>query len=319
MYNNLSPHLRAVLQGLFVAFLWATSWVFIKFGLSNIPPLTFAGLRYTLAFLCLLPIAARGGHLRTLSQLPPRKWGVLLVLGVTLYTVAQGSQFVGLKYLPAVTTNLLISFTSVVVALLGVALLREHPTRIQWAGIVLSLVGVLIYFYPVSFSPEQFFGVLVIVINVAANAAGTLLGRSVNRSGDLHPLAVTTATMGIGAVCLLVGGIALQGLPPLSIAEWAMIAWLAVVNTALGFTLWNNVQRTLSAVEGSMINNTMMIHIPILAMVFLGEHITEKALLGLILAGAGILAVQLGRAVHERFNRKAVELDVAPPAESIER
>jgi drug/metabolite transporter (DMT)-like permease len=73
MYHRLSPHLRAVLQGLLVAFLWSTSWVFIKFGLSNIPSLTFAGLRYMLAFLCLLPFAAYGGHLRTLCELPPRK------------------------------------------------------------------------------------------------------------------------------------------------------------------------------------------------------------------------------------------------------
>jgi len=37
-----SPHLRAVLQALFVTFLWSTSWVLIKLGLKDIPPLTFA-------------------------------------------------------------------------------------------------------------------------------------------------------------------------------------------------------------------------------------------------------------------------------------
>ncbi len=304
MYNRLCPHARAVLQGLFVAFLWSTSWVFIKFGLSNIPPLTYAGLRYMLAFLCLLPIAARGGHLRTLSQLPPRKWGVLFVLGLVFYSIAQGAQFVGLAYLPTVTANLLMSFTSVIIALLGIFLLREHPTRVQWAGVLLYLIGVLIYFYPVAFSPEQFFGVLIVAVNVAANAAGTLLGRSVNRSGDLHPLAVTVATMGIGAICLLAAGILIQGLPPLSVTEWTMIAWLAVVNTALGFTLWNNVQRTLSAMEASMIINTMMIHIPILALLFLGESINEKALIGMVLAGIGILAVQMGRSIKQKLMGK---------------
>ncbi|HLA42405.1 MAG TPA: EamA family transporter, partial [Aggregatilineales bacterium] len=54
-----SAHLSAVLQALFVTFLWSTSWVFIKFGLEDIPALTFAGLRYTLAFLCLLPLVLR--------------------------------------------------------------------------------------------------------------------------------------------------------------------------------------------------------------------------------------------------------------------
>ena len=50
----MSLHLIAVLEALFVAFLWATSWVFIKIGLPAIPPLTFAGLRYVIAFACLL-------------------------------------------------------------------------------------------------------------------------------------------------------------------------------------------------------------------------------------------------------------------------
>ncbi|MBK7450109.1 MAG: EamA family transporter [Anaerolineales bacterium] len=51
-------HLIAVSQALLVTFLWSTSWVFIKIGLeSDLPAVTFAGLRYTLAAFCLLPFA----------------------------------------------------------------------------------------------------------------------------------------------------------------------------------------------------------------------------------------------------------------------
>lgn len=39
------PHIIAVFQALFVVFLWATSWVFVKIGLQDIPPVTFAGWR----------------------------------------------------------------------------------------------------------------------------------------------------------------------------------------------------------------------------------------------------------------------------------
>ena len=54
-----SPHFTAVFQALFVTFLWSTSWVLIKIGLEDIPALTFAGLRYGLASLCLLPFFFR--------------------------------------------------------------------------------------------------------------------------------------------------------------------------------------------------------------------------------------------------------------------
>ena len=59
------------LQALFVTFLWSTSWVLIKFGLEEIPAISFAGMRYTFAFLLLAPAllasAARREELRRLK------------------------------------------------------------------------------------------------------------------------------------------------------------------------------------------------------------------------------------------------------------
>ena len=63
MLRRLSPHHRAVIEALFVTFLWSTSWVLIKLGLDDIPALTFAGLRYMAAWVCLLPLAWRSGQI----------------------------------------------------------------------------------------------------------------------------------------------------------------------------------------------------------------------------------------------------------------
>jgi drug/metabolite transporter (DMT)-like permease len=100
-------HLRAVVQALFVVFLWATSWVLIKIGLEEIPALTFAGLRYILAFLCLLPVVLLSRQTSSLGSISRRTWGRLLILGLLLYSITQGATFVALAYLPAVTVNLL--------------------------------------------------------------------------------------------------------------------------------------------------------------------------------------------------------------------
>ncbi|MFA5552423.1 MAG: EamA family transporter, partial [Trueperaceae bacterium] len=73
-------HTRAVLQALLVTFLWSTSWVFIKVGLEEIPALTFAGLRYALAFLLLLPLAFRGEVRKSIARLTRREWLLLMAL-----------------------------------------------------------------------------------------------------------------------------------------------------------------------------------------------------------------------------------------------
>jgi drug/metabolite transporter (DMT)-like permease len=302
-------HLTAVLQGLLVAFLWSTSWVLIKIGLEDIPALTFAGLRYVLAFFCLLPFAFGAGRTRqtrVIRQLSRATWLRLIVYGLLLYTVTQGSQFLALSYLPAITTNLILSFSAAVVALLGMFLLAERPTLTQWGGLALYLIGVLVYFYPASLPAGQMIGIVVAIVCVLGNALSAILGRSINRSQELTPLTVTVVSMGIGAIALLVIGVSVQGFPRLNLLHWAMIAWLAVVNTAFAFTLWNHTLRSLSAMESSIINNTMMIQIPILALLFLNEQMTGREWVGLLLAGVGILIVQLRWQWKWRIRRSTV-------------
>ena len=286
-----ASHRRAVLLALLVTFLWATSWVLIKVGLRTIPALSFVGLRYALAALALVPLALRPAHRAAFRGLTAADWGRLVVLGVVFYAVTQGAQFVALEYLPAATLSLMLSFSALLVTVLGSAWLGESPSAWQWAGLGVFLGGALVYLLPLPAGQEAY-GLLVGLVALGANAASALLGRQVNRSGVLQPLPVTAITMAIGAALLLAAGTATGGYPPLSLAEWAVIAWLALVNTALAFTLWNRTLRTLTAMESALINNTMLIQIPVLAWIFLAEALTPRAIVGLLIAAIGIALVQ---------------------------
>jgi drug/metabolite transporter (DMT)-like permease len=212
-------HVQAVLQALLVTFLWATSWVLIKIGLHHIPSLIFAGLRYALAVLCLLPLVVRPVHLTALRKLPRRKWQQLMLLGVVFYAITQGGQFLSLAALPAISVSLLLGCTPLLVALLGMILLAECPTLPQWGGIGCYLLGIMAYFLPISSSTGHILGFVAIAVTVLGNAGSALLGRSVNRAWDLHPLVITVVSMGIGALLLLVAGICLQGVPCLSLSD----------------------------------------------------------------------------------------------------
>jgi drug/metabolite transporter (DMT)-like permease len=287
-----SAHRRAVAQALLVTFLWSTSWVLIKTGLAEIPALTFAGLRYAVAFFCLLPLMLRPTNRQLVRALSVADWVRLSLLGVLLYAVTQGSQFMALAYLPAITTSLLLNFTSICVALLSLFLFAERPRPWQWLGIGLNIAGILLFFYPIDLPLHERIGLGIALLGVLANAGSALLGRVVNRGGTLPSVVVTTISMGIGAVLLLGSGLIWQPWPTLTLSNWLAIGWLAVINTAFAFTLWNQTLRTLSAVESSMINSTMLIQITLLAWFVLGERINGQEMLGLIIAGLGIFVVQ---------------------------
>lgn len=286
-----SFHIIAILQALFVTFLWSTSWVLIKNGLENIPVLTFAGLRYALAFLFLLPWLLRGSVRAEISRLNRRDWALLIVLGLVYYSLTQGSVFLALELLPANTLSLMLSLSGASIALAGWVFLEERLSGLQLAGVAISMLGALLYFD----SDEGLagFGLLVGVFAVVANTAGAILGRAANRGGQISPLVVTGVSMGVGAALLLAGGLLTEPFPLLRPSDAMILVWLAAVNTSLAFTLWNLALRTLSAAQASVINNTMLIQIAVLAWFFLGERPGSGQLLGMLVTAVGAALVQM--------------------------
>ena len=287
------PHIKAILLALLVTFLWSTSFVIIKIGLAEIPPLTFAGLRYTIAFICLLPLAFTKKNSTQLKRLNRKDWLKLSLLGILFYAFTQGTQFVGLSLLPAVTVSLWLNFTPLIVAVMAIFLIKEFPTILQWIGILLFIFGIVTYFFPVDLIENQVTGLIVMTVGVLANSASAVLGRNINRDAKINPIVVTIISMGIGSIILLISGIVIQGFPSISFQNVLYLLWLAVVNTALAFTVWNFTLRTLSAMESSIINGTMLIQIAILGWIFLGEAISIKEGIGMLIAATGALLVQL--------------------------
>lgn len=286
-------HLSAILLALLVTFLWSTSFVIIKIGLVEIPPLTFAGLRYTIAFICLLPFAFTKTNSSIIKKLNKKDWWKLILLGFLFYAFTQGTQFIGLSLLPAVTVSLWLNFTPLIVAFMSILFLNEFPTKLQWIGVLIFIIGIFTYFFPVEINQIQTTGLIIMTIGVFANAASAVLGRNINREAKINPVVVTVVSMGIGSIILLITGLTIQGIPSISFQNLLFLLWLAIVNTALAFTIWNFTLRTLSAMESSIINGTMLIQIAVLAWLFLDEFISLKEGIGMLMAAAGVLFVQL--------------------------
>ena len=288
-------HLTAVLTALFVTALWSLSWVLITRGLEDIPPLSFAGLRYGLAALILSPLLFGQTARASLRALPMKGWSLLIGFGVLQYGVTQACQFTALTLLPPTTLSLMLAFTPALVAVLGAALLGERLGWLEAAGVAVFVGGAGVYFLSKSLPAGAVAGLVVGGLGVLANAGQTLLGRKVNRDSHLPPSLITAVSMIAGAAALLTAGVAVEGAPNLPPHAWLIIGWLAAVHTALAFWLWNRAQRSLSALEASLINNTMMIQIAALAVLVLGERLTGMQVAGLAVAGLGVLTVQLAR------------------------
>lgn len=282
---------RAICQALLVTMLWSTSWILIKLTISQIPPLLFAGLRYSLASLFLLPVLLKSRH--QIKEIKEDDWLLLISLGIVFYTCTQGGQFITLKYLATTTFSLILNFTTIIIALLGIIFLKENPTKIQWIGIIVLLSGVLLYFSRRTLGGEGWMGYAFAGFTVVSNAVASILGRRINRSGHITASLTTGISMSVGALLLLTLGLLIEDLPPLNLTHWIIIIGLASINTAFAFTLWNKSLQVLSAVESGILNNSMLVQIALLSWIFLGDTLSVRDWISLLIATFGMVLINM--------------------------
>jgi drug/metabolite transporter (DMT)-like permease len=286
--------LKSVLIALFVTFLWSTSWILIKVGLVDIPALPFAGLRYLFASIILFIYMIFTRKIHLITSLTKPQWKTLLIYGFILITLTQGTQFLALSMLPAVSLSLFLNMSPIFVLFLGYFFLKETINRVQMLGILLFFFGIFIYFYQVDLG-NNLPGLALAVFGVGINAIAAVFGRSINAKRDIDPMVITVVITGFGSIFLLLGGIAIQGMPVLNVQGWLIVGWLAAINTALAFTLWNTALRELKAVEANTINNTMLIQIALLAAIFLNESLSLRQWVAIAVVAIGVWLVQLNK------------------------
>lgn len=291
-----TTRVKAILAALLVVILWSTSWILIKIAITEVPPLTLAGLRYTLGFMVLTPFILRNvKNGSEVIRIKKSQWLDLAILGIVYIALTQGAMYIALSKLSAVSTNLILHFSSAIVAISGIFFLHEKPTRMQWFGLIINISGIMIYFMPFQFESLAVIGYVAAIFCLLSNSLSVLLSRRINRDRKISPLLVSWGSIGVGGIVLLVAGLIIQGLPYLSLQNIIIILWLGIVNTAMTFPLWNYSLQSLTAIESSLINSLLLIFITILAVIFLGEQLEWIDILGLSLAGLGTVLVQLNR------------------------
>jgi drug/metabolite transporter (DMT)-like permease len=299
---------RASLLAVFVTILWASSWVLIRIGLdtTELDPIGFAGLRYSVAAAVLWVVILRRPGPTGMRSLDGGRMTELVVLGLVFYAITQGAQFVAIANQPAATTSLVLSFTPPLTAVVAAVVLGERLAPIQFIGMFAVAGGAALYF--TGSLGATLIGMAAALICLAANTASAVLGRRVNRREGADPLMVTTASMSVGAVALLVVGALVEGFDRPSGTSIAVIVWLAVVNTAWAFVLWNKSLAHLPAASSAVINNLMLVEIAVLAWIFLGETPSVAQLIAIAVVTIGVVVgsgtIAPGRASGTQGSRR---------------
>jgi len=309
----------AYLVAVVVTILWSSSYVLIKTGLQEVPPLYFATLRYLLAFGVLAVaslIRPRHGQVDSGGPATPKR--ALLLAGICGYTIAQGFQYVGLYFLPALSTAFILTFSPIFVLVIGVVFLGEGAGRAGLGGLLVALTGAFVFFYGRLTLAGDLFGVLITVVSGVGWAAYVILARGLQSRRRMDTLWLTTATMGVGAAGLVLLTLLEGTYSPLSLQNTVFVIWLATANTAVAFFLWNWALTSIPAYHLTVLQNIMLVEIAAFSFVFLGEALTPLMVAGMALVLVGVILVQLraSPSLSRRDNSTAMAERKANPGAS---
>lgn len=281
-------HTTALILGLIATTLWASSFVLVKMALPHMGPLTIGGLRYFLGFIILLPLLLKR---RTQKVSPHRPWLLLLAIGLSSYTIGNGASFWALEYLPATTASFTLSTIPLFMLVIGAARLGEIPNRRQVFGVLLGLAGALLFFSP-GLGPGEPLGLAIAGIGLVGFITFGALGRLVARQQTVGTVALTAFPLAFGGGALLLLAAPIEGLPVAPLGTWLIVLWLAVVNTALAYILYNHALQTLTALEMTVMLNLSPIGTALLAWLLLGEQLVPVQIIGIVIIVTAAYLVQ---------------------------
>ena len=286
---------RSAVWGLYalLVLIWSSTWVSIKIGLEDCPPLLGAGIRFALAGLVLLAITAV--KRRPLGT----DWRLAALLGVFPFALTYGLVYWGEQYIPSGLAAVLFGVLPLYVALLGAAVLPDQPVRARViAGVLVALGGLSL-----AFAESIDLGDRDLALAGAAALAIAPVGAAVGnisiklRAGELDAVVLNGwAMLGAGLALLAVSAAGESwGDAAWTAKSVGSIAYLALIGSAVPFVGLTILLRHITAQAMSFLAMLLPFGALIFGATLYDERITARAVGGAALVAAGLLIAQAQR------------------------
>jgi drug/metabolite transporter (DMT)-like permease len=287
--------MKSRLVWLLLCCIWGSTWLFIKLGLNDLPPLTFAGIRFVIAAIILFSLIA----LRRVPLPRNRRDLMLLALtGVLSFSLNYGLVFWGEQYISSGLAALLQSTLPAFGLIIAHYYLpRERMTLPKILGVLLGVLGVAVIFsnqLQVS-GPKALWGSAALVVSAFCAAYANVLVKTYGL--NLQPSVLAAGQMVFGLIPLLLIGIPLEG-NPLKF-RWTPIAlisllYLAIVGTVIAFLSYYWLMHNMDVTKTMLIALVTPVVAVVLGMLVLKEQLHWRTLVGgaMIMSGIGLIVVR---------------------------
>ena len=277
---------------------WASSIVVVRDVAGVVPPAAMSFLRCVLALCILYPICRVTLH----AQLPlmRKHWKIIGLQGVLLFIGGNGMLFVGLQFTTAINASLINSAEPVTIVAVAWAMFREKLTPVQWAGVLISMVGVMYLVgrgeLSVLVSLDFNIGDVFILVSIVSWAFYAVLMRKVPR--ELDRLNVVFGILMAGAIVVfpfwVTENLLYKATPLIWDTLWTT-GFNAIFASIFALFWWNHAVEGLGPARAGLFVHLIPVYTVILAVWLLDEEFSMFHAFGIALISIGIILTTILR------------------------
>jgi drug/metabolite transporter (DMT)-like permease len=296
----ISERIRVILGFILISTVWGSTWLAIKVGVENAPPMMSAGLRFLIASGVLYALL-RVQKLEIPWNPDARK--LYLIMGLVSYSVPFALTYWAEQFVDSGLSCILFAAFPFWVAVFSHLWLKdERLTRFTLAGVMLGLAGIVVIFAGdvKTGSAMTGFGMAGLVVSTIMQAFSLIQIKKLGH--HISPIAMNFVSMSIAAAVLLAASLTTE--------RWSGTAWssdaifsllyLALVGSVLTFVTYYWLLKRVAPVYLSLSSFINPIVAVLLGAAFRGETLGASVAFGASLVLLGILVAN-GRQLYERF------------------
>jgi drug/metabolite transporter (DMT)-like permease len=272
--------------------IWGTTWIFIKIGLRDLPPITFASARFVLSVAILLPLIR---VFRFPLPRSGREWRLIAITGFLQFSINYSLVFWSEQYITSGLAAVLQAMITVFgLVLAWIFLPAERITRRKIAAVAIGIAGVAVIFYDQLRveSLMAFLGCVGVVFGSYAAAQASILVKA--RGAGLHPASLVGAQMICGLPAILIYALTVEGNPLGHNWSWTAVGcvlYLTLIGTIAAFWLYYWLLSRIESTRAMMISLVTPLIAVVIGAATIGESMPPQTLFGgvLILSSIGLI------------------------------
>jgi drug/metabolite transporter (DMT)-like permease len=280
---------------LILCLIWGTTWIFIKIGLQDLPPITFAASRFLLSVLILGPLIA---ILRLQMPKSRAQWKLIALTGVLQFSINYSLVFWSEQHITSgLAAVLQATITVFGLVLAWIFLPDERITKRKIISVVIGIIGVAIIFIDQLRveSVMAFAGCVAIVVGAYAAAQASILVKA--KAANLDPATLVFSQMLCGLPAIIFYVLLAEGNPlrlHWSVRAVVCVVYLTVFGTIAAFWLYYWLLKRVESTNAMMISLVTPLLAVVIGAVTIGETLPPQTFVGgmLIIASIGLIVLR---------------------------